>query len=430
MAKNKHLTDSERFQIEQLLKDGTSLKGVAGILGKALSTISREVRKHSQPSDKGAPHRVTNRCVNRRNCRKLQLCMDKPDCVRRCSTCNLCNGICDEFEEQHCHRLSEPPYVCNGCVEEFQCTLRKRFYLHRKAHEAYREMLVESRVGANITEDELLRLDEAVSPLIRRGQSVHHIFANSPDNFSVSEKSVYRYIAGGLLEAKNIDMPRVVRIKPRKSKPVEHKIDSGCRIERTYGDFKAFIEKTAVQAVETDSVIGRIGGKVLLTMMFKSCDFMLAFIRERNNSQSVIDIFDRLNDLLGAERFKKMFPVCLADNGSEFSNPKRLEFDAQGHRRTWVFYCDPCASFQKPNVELNHEFIRRILPKGTSFDNLTQADVNLMMSHINSYSREKLNDKSPHDLFAFLYGDDVLESLGLRKIPSNEILLRPALLKK
>jgi hypothetical protein len=183
-------------------------------------------------------------------------------------------------------------------------------------------MLVESRVGANITEDELLRLDEAVSPLIRRGQSVHHIFANAPDGFNVSEKSVYRYVAGGLLEAKNIDMPRVMRIRPRKAKPVEHKVDSGCRIGRTYGDFHAFLEKTSAQAVEIDSVIGRVGGKPLLTMMFKSCDLMLAFLRERNNSQSVIDVFDRLYALLGAERFQKMFPVCLADYAEKITMPR------------------------------------------------------------------------------------------------------------
>ena len=91
---------------------------------------------------------------------------------------------------------------------------------------------------------------------------------------------------------------------------------------------------------------------------------------------------------------------------------------------------DPFAAFQKPNVKLNHEFIRRILPKGTSFDALTQEDISLMMSHINSYSREKLNDKSPFDMFGFLYGYEVLEKLNICKIPANEILPKPSLLKK
>jgi IS30 family transposase len=320
--------------------------------------------------------------------------------------------------------------VCNGCTDEHACVLKKKYYLHKKAHEAYREMLVESRVGANITQDELLALDKLVSPLIKQGQSVHHIVANNPNRFDISEKSIYRYVAGGLLKTRNIDMPRVCRIKPRKSKPVQHKVDSGCRIGRTYAEFGKYIEQTGIQAVEMDSVIGRVGGKVLLTLMFKSCDLMLAFIREHNTSQSVMDIFDMLYQRLGIERFKTLFPVLLTDNGSEFSNPNALEFDTQGNRRTSIYYCDPCASFQKPNVELNHEFIRKILPKGSSFDALTQDDIDLMMSHINSYSREKLNDKSPVDMFSFLYGTDILELLGQHKVPANEILLKPSLLKK
>jgi IS30 family transposase len=291
-------------------------------------------------------------------------------------------------------------------------------------------MLVESRQGANISEGELLELDGFVSPLIKNGQSVCHIFANNPDCLNISESSVYRYVANGLLNADNLDMPRVVRFKPRKSKPVEHKVDSGCRIGRNFLDYGKFIEETGAAAVEMDTLKGGVSGKVLLTLIFKSCDFMLAFLRERNTSKTVIDHFNWLYELLGAEIFKKLFPVILTDNGSEFSNPKALELDAAWNRRTHIFYCDPYASWQKPNVELNHEFIRKILPKGVSMNALTQDDVNLMMSHINSYSREKLNNKSPIDLFDFLYGEGLARKLGQAKIPPNEILLKPSLLKK
>lgn len=430
MAKNKHLTDIERLQIEQCLKSGVSIKQIAFKIDKSATTVSREIRSRAIPSDKYAPYRIHNRCMKRNECQRRYLCLDKPNCTKRCSSCKLCNEMCDEFQEQFCHKLFEPPYVCNGCMDEYQCVLRKKYYLHGKAHEAYREMLVESRIGANITEDELINLDNFVSPLIKRGQSVHHIVSQDKDQFQVSEKSIYRYVDGALLKARNIDMPRVCRIKPRKSKPVEHKIDKSCRIGRSYADFLVFTATSNVPVVEMDSVIGRIGGKVLLTLMFTSCDFMLAFIRDRNTSQSVIDVFNSLYELLGKEKFKSLLPVVKTDNGSEFSNPNALEFDAQGIRRTMLFYCDPYAAFQKPNVELNHEFIRKILPKGTSFDALTQEDISLMMSHINSYSREKLNDKSPFDMFGFLYGYDVLEKLNICKVPANEILLKPSLLKK
>jgi IS30 family transposase len=218
-------------------------------------------------------------------------------------------------------------------------------------------------------------------------------------------------------------------MKPRKTKPVVHKVDSGCRIGRTYVEYEAFIKGKSVAVVEMDSVIGRVGGKVLLTLMFTSCDFMLAFIRDRNTSQSVIDTFDWLYKVLKAKTFKALFPLLLTDNGSEFSNPLKLEFDKDGDKRTSIFYCNPNASFQKPHVEVNHEFIRRILPKGKPFDSFEQSDINLMMSHINSYPREKLGDKAPIDMFGFLYGRNTLKKLGIAKIPANEILLKPELLK-
>jgi IS30 family transposase len=431
MPKNKHLTDEERLHIERLLKERVSIKQIATKLGRSTSTISREIRARAIPSDKAAPHRIPNRCTRRYDCNIRYLCEDKPDCTRICRSCRLCNNLCPDFEEDVCIKLSAQPYVCNGCADERLCTLRKRYYLHNQAHKAYRETLVQSRTGANISEDELLLLNEFISPLILKGQSVHHIVVNNPNEFRVSEKSLYRYVAGGLLRAKNIDMPRVCRLKPRKRKPVEHKIDKACRIGRTYTDFLEFINQSGgIKAVEMDTVIGRIGGKVLVTFMFKSCDLMLAFIRERNTAQSVIDTFNLMQKNLGVKRFRSLFPVILTDNGSEFSNPNALELTSKGTRRTRIYYCDPGAAYQKPNVELNHEFIRKILPKGRSFDAFNQDDINLMMSHINSYSREKLQDKSPIDVFEFLYGSNVLSKLGICKIPANEIILKPSLVKK
>jgi IS30 family transposase len=428
MAKNKHLTDEERILIQNWLKCRVSIKEIARNLEKSPSTISREIRKHLQNTDKYAPYRPHNRCTKRTECDIRYLCDNNPDCTKKCSSCNRCNKICIDYVEQICYKLFDPPYVCNGCFDESRCVLRKKYYFHKKAHEAYREALVESRVGANITEDELLYLDEFVSPLVMRGQSVHHISVHNSDQLTVSEKTLYRYVDGGLLKARNIDMPRVCRLKPRKTKPVEHKIDSGCRIGRTYADYTKFIDESGVSAVEIDSLIGRVGGKVLLTMMFKSCDFMLAFLRDRNTSQSVINLFDNLYERLGTELFKALFPALLGDNGSEFSNPKAIEFDSNGLLRTRLFYCDPYAPYQKPNVELNHEFIRKILPKGKSFDMFTQTDINLMMSHINSYSREKLNDRSPMEMFGFLYGKDALDMLEMTLIMPNEILLKPSLI--
>lgn len=126
----------------------------------------------------------------------------------------------------------------------------------------------------------------------------------------------------------------------------------------------------------------------------------------------------------------KLFPVILTDRGSEFSNPVPIEQDENGELRSLVFYCNPSAPYQKGGIEVAHELIRRILPKGKSFDDLQQEDIDLMLSHINSYKRGKLNSRSAHQLFSFIYGDDILPKLNIREIEPNDIVLSPKLLKK
>lgn len=177
-----------------------------------------------------------------------------------------------------------------------------------------------------------------------------------------------------------------------------------------------------------DTVEGIKGGKCLLTLYFVNSYFQLAFLRDYNDAQSVIDIFNFLQELLGLSTFQTLFVVILTDNGSEFSNPLAIEFDSNHVQRTRIFYCEPSRPDQKGQCENNHELIRRILPKGTSFDSLTQKDINLMMSHINSYKRKKLNDCSPYQLFSFIYGKDILDKLSISEIPANMVNLTPSLL--
>ena len=180
-----------------------------------------------------------------------------------------------------------------------------------------------------------------------------------------------------------------------------------------------------------DSVIGRVGGKCLLTIHFVETSFMLAFLRDANTSASVIRIINLLDKVLGPKMFSRLFPVILTDNGSEFSNPKEIERrDIVPCKRTNIFYCDPSAPYQKGACEVNHELIRRVLPKGSSFDDLTQEDIFLMMDHINSYKRKKLNDRSPYEAFSFYYGEDVLKKLGCSPVAAENIILKPKLLKK
>lgn len=187
------------------------------------------------------------------------------------------------------------------------------------------------------------------------------------DEIMCSEKTLYNYVDAQLFDIRNIDLPRKVKYRPRYKRP-EFKVDRGCRIGRSYADFQKFLgDHPETTIVQMDSVIGRVGGKVPLTIHFVETSLMLAFLRDANTSASVIQMINLLDKTLGARTFSRLFPVILADNGSEFSNPKEIEQrETVPRRRTNVFYCDPSAPYQKGACEVNHEFIRRILPKGSS----------------------------------------------------------------
>lgn len=428
---SKHLTLSERKDIEILLKEGKSFKEIGRNLGKDCTTISKEVRFHLIERKSGAWGQAYNACALRFGCKKSLLCHHQNCETKKCSFCDVCNNFCNSFVEERCRKLDKPPYICNGCDNLKKCTLRKKLYIAKAAQDEYEYIRSEARSGIAITESELNHLDSIVTPLVKNGQSIHHICVNNSDSIMYSEKTLYNYIDSGLITTCNIDLPRKVKYRPRKKAGLIHKVDRKCRMGRTYADFQNYMqENNFPMVVQMDSVIGRIGGKVLLTLHFVKAEFMLAFLRDANDSQSVIDIFDRLNDLLEIDMFKKLFPVLLGDNGSEFSNPIALECDrTTGEIRTSVFYCDPQASFQKGSAEKNHEEIRKVLPKGFSFDHLTQKDISLMMDHINSYSRPTLNDRTPHETFQFLYGAQAIKKLGSTLIPPNGICLKPSLLK-
>ena len=438
-AMAKFFTYEERLTLQRLLKEGMSFKKIAAQIHKDPATISREVRKYAVEIATGKPGYSFNACKNRMSCKIKSPLLCGKDCTRiggynYCRLCR-CNEHCPDFVEEVCAVRVHVPYVCNACPSIDKCTLLKTFYDAEKAHLKSHQVISESRSGLSTSEEEIARLNRIITPLVKQGHSIHEIYITHQDDLMCSEKTIYNYIDDSLLEVRNIDLPRKVRFRARRKKP-EFKVDKGCRIGRSYKEFEAFMQKNPDTAVvQMDSVIGTIGGKCLLTIHFVESSLMLAFLRDANTSQSVIDAFEWLDGRLDGELFSRLFPVIVTDNGSEFSNPKKLEYrdyavPGYGFQRTSIYYCDAGCPYQKGAIEVNHELIRRILPKGTSFDNLTQTDVTRMMDHINSYKRKKLNDRSPYETFSFHYGEEVLRLLGCTPVAAEDILLKPSLLKK
>jgi IS30 family transposase len=428
----KHLTYDNRLDIEKYLKLGFSLSEISRKLNRHKSTISREISLRYTIDKRGCYGRSYNACIYRYNCDLTNICKENT-CTSKykfCRFCRYCNNDCQYFKEDYCQKLKSSPYVCNGCDNRNKCTLAKHYYSAKLSQKDYEGLLVESRVGIESSPEEIKRLDDIISPLVDNGQSVHHILANNKDTIMVSEKTIYKYIEIGALSVKNIDLPRKVRYRSRRRIQMGYKVDKKCLEGRKYDDFLKFIDENKdLSMVEMDTVEGKKGGKVLLTIHFVDTSFMLMFIRDTNDTKSVRECFKMIYDTVGPDYFKRLFPLILTDNGSEFSDPKSIETIQGTEKLTNIFYCYPYSAFQKPEVENNHELIRRVIPKGKSMDHLVQADITLLMSHVNSYIRKKLNDQSPYDSFSSRYGFKLINALGITRIDANDIILKPSLLK-
>ena len=427
-----HMTEDDRYKIKNGLDHGHSFKEISRITGKDCTTISKEVKNRRVYRKKGCFGQSFNDCINRIGCSVSNLC-ENGRCKRKaCRTCGKikCYDICCDYKREFCDMLGKAPYVCNGCIKKERCTLEKALYEPVAAQKEYRQILSESREGFSICENEAKRLDGIISPLLLKGHSLHHICVNNKSRIMCSERTLYKYVGASMFKARNIDMPRTVRFRMRKKKS-GFKVDKSCHKSRTYADFRAYCASNpGVGIVEMDTVHGEPGGKGILTLHFVDLHFMWMILIDDLSAQSVTDAFFTIRGRFGTELFLKLFPVILTDRGSEFSDPQKIEAGEDGELLSRVFYCDPLQSQQKGSAENNHSLLRRIIPKGTSLENYTQGDITLSMNHVNSYGRPSLNERSPYELFAAIFGEDVLKKIGAEFVPPDKIILRPSLIGK
>ncbi len=425
----KHLTIEDRIYIQNELDKGTSFKDIASFLCKDPTTISKEVkaRRASDWFHKGTFLNAKNFCTKRFRCKKTNACNKILLCGVKCASCPTCNQTCPDFQKERCSKLDRAPYVCNGCSKKFNhCTIAHKYtYNARFADRKYRECLKDSRSGIAMTRQELHKKDKIITPLIDQGQSPYQIVANHPE-LNLSVRSVYNYLDMGLLTARNVDLKRKVKFKPRKvhkSQISDRRVFNG----RTYADFQQLHLESFVEMDTVHSAVG--SSKTLLTFFFTREKLFLAFLMNRNTEESVRLVLDRLEKRFGTFDFLTLFEYILTDRGAEFGDPDSLETGVTGIQRTNIYYCDPMRSGQKGGIEQAHTMLRMILPKRTTFEFLTQWDVNLITSHINSTPRESLNGHTPYDVALEAFGTDALKAFQLRRIDPDKVILTPKLIR-
>lgn len=437
---NKHMDLEQRNLISNIIAtnrnpDGSmkiSLASIGRMVGKDPTSISKEVknrritRAHVRDL---TPKNYCVMCKNREDCNARNVCSTR--CGELCRSCSLCFDLCPSFEIRDCRHTSHFPWVCNGCAKRVHCRLPHYYYQPKTAQAEYESLKSECREGINMSLSEFSTMNQIVSDGLKKGQSIAHIVEANKDQIPVSQRQIYTYLHKDLFYAGIMDSRRIPKMKPRKKKDENTTVVRKAKIGRTFEDFQELLmQDLSLVFFQIDTVEGKQGGKVLLTLHCVKTHFQFAFLLDSKHSINVVRTFDHIQNVLGMQTFQLLFSVLLADNGTEFSDIQGIELDATtGEKRSSIYFCHPNSAFEKGACEKNHELIRCIIPKGTSMDHLTQDKINLMMSHINSYKRKSTDFSTPYDLFCATYGQGILDTLRISRIPENEVMLRPALLK-
>lgn len=418
--KNLHLTAQERIIIEKGIENGSTKAAIALTIGKAKSTVGKEIKKHRELVHKSS-YKIN--CANMKNCSHNHVCDN-----------------CVDFKPFTCNRRDRSPGACNGCSKYTHCRYDKYRYKADFSHKKYREDLVDSRTGINMSYEKCKAMADIIVPLIKAGHSPYHIVTNHPE-LNISEKTLYNYIENGIFrEFGLLDIDLRIKTKRKITKKASNKYkkreDKKYLNGRTYDDFINYTaENKNLSVVEMDTIYNNGStGPFMQTFKFLDYSFMFIVYQEEKTAKSMIEGVDLLEKILGKDLFSEEVAIIKTDRGSEFCDAEGFEKEENESRRTRIFYCDPMASGQKGSLENNHKEIRYICPKENDLKDLglnSQEKANLIVSHINSQSKEHLKGKSPLEVMEFmnpaLY--QKFKDFGIERINKDNIVLKPYLLK-
>lgn len=418
--KNLHLTVQERIIIEKGIENGSTKAAIALTIGKDKSTVGKEIKKHRELVHKSS-YKIN--CANMKNCSHNHVCDN-----------------CADFKPFTCNRRDRSPGACNGCSKYTHCRYDKYRYKADFSHKKYREDLVDSRTGINMSYEECKAMADIIVPLIKAGHSPYHIVTNHPE-LNISEKTLYNYIENGIFrEFGLLDIDLRIKTKRKITKKASNKYkkreDKKYLNGRTYDDFINYTaENKNLSIVEMDTVYNNGStGPFMQTFKFLDYSFMFIVYQEEKTAKSMVEGVDLLEKILGEDLFSEEVAIIKTDRGSEFCDAEGFEKEENESRRTRIFYCDPMASGQKGSLENNHKEIRYICPKENDLKDLglnSQEKANLIVSHINSQSKEHLKGKSPLEVMEFmnpaLY--QKFKDFGIERINKDNIVLKPYLLK-
>ncbi len=330
--KGKHITFSERQQIERWLREKKSITQIAKLLDRNRVTIYREVKRGSVSQLK---HDLT---------------------VYRAYRAQFAQDRCNEQKSAHGPALK----------------IGSNYQLAAQLFDLMGGKLKHSPYAAR-------------EILIRNG---------IPCPFS--SRTIYNYVYQGIIGISPHDLiqgPRKKRKQPL-PKRLAHNDTGAISIEKRPDSINQRIESGHFEM--DCVVGPRGSKCVLLVLTERSTRFQLIFRLRRKTSHCVVQLLNRLERRLGAQTFASVFRSITTDNGCEFADSAAISSSclAPNKARTVHYVAHPYCASERGSNENANRFIRRFFPKGTDFSRVSQTTLNAIALWMNRYPRAIFEGKS------------------------------------
>jgi IS30 family transposase len=334
LQESEHLNYEERKTIERQLKAGVSKKGIARLLVRDLSTIKREIKRGAIKQRKRNPYQG----------KKIDY---------------------KEFIE----------------YEVYSANTGQRVYEKNRHNCGARNKIIKCKKLVEFVESKILS-PEKWSP----DASIGYAKANGMFEDTVSTKTFYNWIDDGLTKVKNIDLLLKVRRKPNSPRRERKKI-----LGKSIDDRPKEIEtREEFGHWEGDGIVGKGHKGHIITLVERKLGIGLMWNVLDRKEDRILAVLDELKEQLSSH-FSVIFKSITFDNGSEFS----ASYEMEKLNGPAVYYAHPYSSWERAINENWNGLVRRFLPKGKSFDDLTDADIKRIMHYINTLPRKRLGYKTP-----------------------------------
>ena len=337
-GKRKHLNSEERNTIERLLNAGSSRKQIATLLRRDLSTIKREIKRGS------VIQRRKNSYINK--------------------------------------KANHPEYIE---FTEYFADAGQRLYERNRQNCGARNKIFQCKSLVDYVESKVLS-EEKWSP----DAAIGHARENDLFSDLVSTKTFYNWIDDGLTKVKNIDLLLKVRRKPKSPRKERKKIlgksiDERPKEVETREDFGHW---------EGDGIVGKDHKGHIITLVERKCGIGFMWNVKDRKEDKILAVIDTLKEQFNTD-FGTVFKSITFDNGSEFSPSDEME----KRNGPIIYYAHPYSAWERPVNENWNGLVRRFIPKGKSFDDLTDENISRVMHYINTLPRKRLGYKSPLQLW-------------------------------